>query len=171
MKRIDWFTTGTLALYTLNVMRPNITIACFLMMFCSVSCFLPGRDGKKIYSDFFGKATDTCLQILESRDARALDDCCVWLHFKVCPEETKRLLLLVPYEVETLTKALMELEFPDPASIDESMISADPPKWWTLKKLGDSCLKFKYFHPDKDYAQFVYVSFDSTEVFYHDASW
>jgi hypothetical protein len=65
----------------------------------------------------------------------------------------------------------MAREFPDPSSIDERVVSPDPPKWWKLGSLGDSCLKFEYFHKDKDYAQLMYVSIENTEVLYHDALW
>jgi hypothetical protein len=150
-----------------NIFRRSLIIYAILFS----SCSLPGRTGKKIYSDFFGDPVENCVQVVNSRDARALDDCCVWLHFKTCPKEVARLLSQVPYTTERMNKKSIDHEYPDPSSINESLISSDPPKWWILKKLGDSCLKYEYRHPDKDYIQFAYISIDSTDVFYHDISW
>ena len=148
-------------------------LICFLILLSAffASCTLFSRNKQRIYNDFFGKAQTNCTQILNARDARAFDDPSVWIHFKTCPEELKRILAQVPYTVKPLDSVMMNFEFPEPSEIDESLISTDPPRWWVLKSLGDTCLKFEYFHPDKDYAQFAYISLDSTEVFYHDANW
>lgn len=135
------------------------------------SCSLPSRTGQKIYSDFFGSLNENCVQVLHFRDTRALDDCCVWLHFRSCPQEITRILSQHHYEVKMLNKKSIEREFPDTSSIDESLISTAPPRWWSIKKLGDSCLKYEYRQPDKDYIQLAYISIDSTEVYYHDISW
>jgi hypothetical protein len=79
-----------------------ILLFCFAAsLLCLPACFLPGRSKEKIYTNFFGKGN--CAQLLEARDARALDDCCVWLHFKACPAEVKRILSLVPYETTPMT--------------------------------------------------------------------
>ncbi len=51
------------------------------------------------------------------------------------------------------------------------MISSDPPNWWKPTRLGDSCIKFEYKTPDKDFIQFIYASMDSTVVYYYDASY
>ena len=134
------------------------------------SCSLP-RTGQGIYSDFFGKPIGNCVQVINSRDARALDDCCVWLQFKTCQAEVARILSQLPYTRAKMDKNSMIREYPDPSKIDESLISSDPPKWWVIKKLGDSCLKYEYRTPGKDYIKLAYVSLDSTEVFYHDMSW
>ena len=133
---------------------------------------MPGRTGQRMYSGFFGNPLDSCVQILNSRDTRALDDCCMWLHFKVCPQESKRILSQVPYSLKPMGKKEIAMEFPElPSSIDEDIISTDPPKWWILRQLGDSCLKYEYFRPNEDYAQVVYISMDSSEIFYRVTTW
>jgi hypothetical protein len=153
-------------------MRINIrrrTLIIYTLLFSS--CSLPGRTGEKIYSDFFGDQVGNCLQVVNSRDARALDDCCVWVHFKTCPKDIARILSQVPYTKEGMNKKSMDREYPDPSTIDESLISSEPPKWWIIKNLGDSCVKYQYHEPDKDYIRIAYISIDSTDVFYHDISW
>jgi len=142
-----------------------------VLLFFFSSCSLPSRTGQKIYSDFFGSPNANCVQVLHFRDARALDDCCVWLHFKACPQEVIRILSQHPYDAGVLSKKLIDLEFPDTTVIDESLISTAPPRWWSIKKLGNSCLRFEYRLPDKDYIQVAYISTDSTEVYYRDMSW
>ncbi|MDO6429095.1 hypothetical protein Q4E93_00760 [Flavitalea sp. BT771] len=135
------------------------------------SCSLPSRGGKKIYVDFFAEPPTDCVKVLESRDARALDDCCVWLHFKTCPKEAARILSQVHYTRIKMDKRSMDLEYPALSTADESIISSDPPKWWAIKQLGDSCIKYEYRHSGKDYIQIVYMSVDSSEVYYHDIAW
>jgi hypothetical protein len=152
-------------------MRPFYYFAFFILAGFLNSCFLPARSKEKIYTDLFGEPKSNCVQTVNSRDARAIDDCCVWIHFKTCPTELKRILSQLRYSVKPMSKALIDSEFPDPTKNDDNIISTDPPNWWLLKSLGDSCLKFEYFHGDKDYAQFAYISKDSTEVFYYDATW
>ena len=140
-------------------------------LFIFSSCSLPSRTGQKIYSDFFGGPNANCVQVIHFRDTRALDDCCVWLHFKACPQEISRILSQHPYDATLLSKKLINLEFPDTCIIDESLISDDPPRWWSIKKLGNTCLKYEYRQLDKDYIQVAYISTDSTEVYYRDMSW
>lgn len=124
-----------------------------------------------MYTDFFGESSNECTEIIDSRDFRAVDDCCAWIHFKTCPKELSRILSKVPYTASKMHKDLMKIEFKDPALIDENIVGTDPPKWWSIMRLGDSCLKFEYRHSDEDRMQIAYVSMDSTEIFYNDATW
>ena len=57
-----------------------------------------------------------------------------------------------------------------PSNTDESLIPYTP-KWFDIRKLGDSCIRFYYKWEDKDYAQVLYLSNDSSEVFYREDSW
>jgi len=135
------------------------------------SCSLPSRRGEKIYADFFAEPPTHCVKVLESRDARALDDCCVWLHFKTCPKEVARILSQVHYTRIKMGKTSMDLEYPDSSTEDDDIISSNPPKWWAIRQLGDSCIKYEYRQSGKDYIQVAYVSVDSTDVYFHDISW
>jgi hypothetical protein len=135
-----------------------------------VSCFYPQRSKEKLYTQFFGQSINNCNQILESRDIKAVDDQMMYIHFKTCPDEIKRILLLVPYSFKAMTKWEIDLAYEDPNTIDESLIPSLP-KWWNIRKLGDSCISFEYFHPNEDYAQVGYLSLDSTEVFYKEIAW
>jgi len=134
------------------------------------SCFSPNRSSKQLYEAFFGKPTNNCVKILESRDANAVDDQMLYLHFKTCPEEVKRILSLVSYTSQTMSKKDIELMYLYPSNTDESLIPYTP-KWFDIRKLGDSCIRFYYKWEDKDYAQVLYLSNDSSEVFYREDSW
>ncbi|MEO5943571.1 MAG: hypothetical protein ABIP30_07625 [Ferruginibacter sp.] len=98
-----------------------------------------------------------------------VDDQMMYIHFKTCPDEIKRILLLAPYSFKAMTKSEIALEYEDPGKIDESLIPSLP-KWWNIRKLGDSCISFEYFLTDEDYAQTGYLSLDSTEVFYKEVA-
>jgi len=129
------------------------------------SCFMFDRSGKKIYSYFFGQGPANCVQIFESTDVRAIDDDRVWIHFKACPNETKRILSQLPYKCTRLRlnkETVHDEKYP---------FASPPPEWWTIEKLGDSCLKFEYWYTDDDYVRFAYVSPDSTEIYYNDVRW
>lgn len=134
------------------------------------SCFPISRSKEKIYADAFGKGGENCTQIIEAKDAVAIDDCCVFIHFKTCPAEVKRVLSLVRYDEEPLSKSMMQLKSHSLTPSGESSNAVLPP-WWTLTKLGDSCLSYEFIEVGSDHAQMMYVSLDSTEVFFEDMHW
>lgn len=134
------------------------------------SCAPPQRSKEKLYEVFFGRASDNCVKILEARDARAIDDQMMYIHFKACPNEIKRILSLAPYSIKPMNKRLMDLAYEEPDKIDENLIPSLP-KWWNIRKLGTSCFTFEYYHDDKDYAQIGYFSTDSSEVYYKEIAW
>ena len=133
------------------------------------ACF-PQRSKGQLYFLFFGKSTNNCSQILESRDVKAIDDQMMYIHFQTCPDEIKRILSLTPYSIIPMTKWEIDLAYDDPSTIDESLIPSLP-KWWNIRELGDSCMRFEYFHPNEDYAQVGYLSLDSSEVFYKEVAY
>jgi len=135
-----------------------------------LACNLPQRSHEKIYAAMFGKPGDSCVEMLQSRDAIALDDGMIYIHFKACPNEVKRILALVPYKFEGMSTSSMKIESIDTTANDADMIPYRP-NWWRLNSLGDSCLKYEYIHKDEDRAQVLFISIDSTEVFYKDLVW
>ena len=151
-------------------MNCKIILLLLGIIITQASCFHQQRSKERLYEAFFGKSIDGCVIILESRDVKAIDDEMMYIHFKACPNEIKRILLLTPYSFKPMTKWQIDLAYEDPAKIDERLIPSLP-KWWNIRKLGDSCLSFEYFHPNKDYAQIGYLSLDSSEVFYKEVAW
>lgn len=128
------------------------------------------KSGKELYSLIFGKADIKCIEILQSRDAIAVDDQMIYLHFKACPEEINRIFSLQQYSIERLGKRTIESHQPTFSNTDETLIPYVP-KWWDIRKLGDSCIRFYYKWEGKDYSQVGYMTIDSSEVYYREDSW
>lgn len=135
-------------------------ILLWLPMVLLSSCLIPKRSGPALYNAMFGKPADPCTEIFESRDAAAIDDQMLYIHFKTCPQEIKYILSRVPYSHKNVSRQDMEISYTDPK-----------PGWFDIRKLGDSCTRYFYKWEDKDYAQVLYLSNDSSEVFYREDSW
>lgn len=143
-------------------MKIKFTYILFLIFFLIAlnSCW-PTRDGNKLYKDFFGTPIKGCAEIMEFRDHQAVDDASAYLYFKLCPSELKRILSQNKYIKEIITrKEALEHE--------TITYSGGIPKWWTPSKLGDSCIRYHYVNQDEKRREFLYVSNDSTTVYYVD---
>ncbi|MEP7255814.1 MAG: hypothetical protein ABI666_08545 [Ferruginibacter sp.] len=137
----------------------------FLYLFSLVVCFLNScgvqRNGEQMYLDFLGEPIKNCVKVLNSEDRQAIDDASANLYFKICPSELKRILNQRSYERKIIPKS--------EAYSDENITyGGNIPKWWTPSKLGDSCILYTYFDKNIDWAEHLYVSFDSTTVYYRD---
>lgn len=136
-----------------------------LYLISSVTCFFAScglsRNGEQMYLDFLGEPTKNCVNVVTSEDRQAIDDASAFLYFKICPAELKRILNQRDYDKKILAKS--------EAYSDETVTYGGIiPNWWTPSKLGDSCILYTYFDQNTDWAEHLYVSFDSTAVYYRD---
>ena len=114
-----------------------------------------------MYLDFLGKPENNCAKVLNSEDRQAVDDASAHLYFKICPSELRRILGQRLYDKKVILKS-------EAYSNENVTYGGNIPKWWTPSKLGDSCILYTYFDQNKDWAEHLYVSFDSITVYYRD---
>lgn len=112
------------------------------------------RTGEEIYTALFGKPKYKCLKIINYTDQVAPKiDYAIWLHFKTCPDELKRIL--------SLSKFTRELR-----STKTWMDDFTPRKdWFKPETMGDSVVVYKNSKDGSRNGQTIYTSLDSTKVF------
>jgi hypothetical protein len=122
-----------------------------------------GRSGNEIYIALFGNPLWDCVTVVNQKDQTVPRlDCCIWLEFKTCPEELQRIIALEPYTSTVFAASDTALYMP----------GYNPkPAWFRPVSLGDSILvlrKHSTDNPNRD--QLLFLSMDSTHVFYCDMS-
>ena len=120
---------------------------------CIAYTFIP-RSGVDIYVAMFGNSLNNCLKIIdkEEHSIPILDDG-IYLHFKTCPPDVKRILSLHTYTCQIRTRMTPSTN--------------DGVKWFKPETLGDSVIDcFGDKSTNTDYETF-YISKDSTEVYYN----
>jgi hypothetical protein len=116
------------------------------------------RNGEEIYDALFGKRQTNCIKILNYQDQIVPKiDYAIWLHFETCPPELKRILHLHEFSSDIVSTSKWKTDGP---LANEN--------WFKPESLGDSILVFKYNKDDYGNGQYIYSSFDSTEVFVKD---
>ncbi len=120
---------------------------------CIAFTFIP-RSGIDIYVAMFSNPLNNCLNIIDNEEHNLpiLDDG-IYLHFKTCPEEVKRILSLHTYTCQIRTQ--------------KAPTSNDGVNWFKPETLGDTIIDcFGDKTTNTDYETF-YISKDSTEVYYN----
>lgn len=111
------------------------------------------RTGFEIYESLLGKPETDCVKILNYQDQTIpVIDYAIFLHFKTCPKELKRILARKQFEFEKMK------------------ISAEQNNneiWFKPEKMGDSILVFRYYETNGN-GQEIYSSKDSTEAYLKD---
>jgi hypothetical protein len=117
------------------------------------------RTGNEIYEALFGKGLATCTKVIESQDQVVPRiDAAIWLHFKTCPDEFKRLLARHQFDGAKEPTAQWVEEIPGAENI----------KWFRPQAMGDTITVYEYVTENSRNIQTFWVSRDSTEVFYRD---
>lgn len=116
---------------------------------------LKPRTGEEIYSALFGKPENECLKVLNYQDQIVPKiDYAIWLEFKTCPQELKRILNQHEFTMNKIPKSGVNQIGP-----------AENNNWFNPQTLGDSLLVFVYEKDEYGNGQTIYSSMDSTKVF------
>ncbi|QKG56601.1 hypothetical protein GKZ68_08140 [Hymenobacter sp. BRD128] len=117
------------------------------------------RNGAEIYAALFGRSSVACTQVIESQDqVIPRIDYAIWLHFKTCPSEFKRLLARHPFDGDKVPTAQWLEKIPGAGNI----------QWFRPQAMGDTILVYEYATANSRNIQTFWASRDSTEVFYRD---
>jgi hypothetical protein len=122
---------------------------------------LRARTGEEIYTALFRKPAHSCVQVINKMDQVVPRlDCCIWLEFKTCPAELRRIIALAPYRKYV------------PSVLDTSAYVPDytpRPGWFNPAILGDSIIALRNNDPDNpNHDEILIFSKDSTHAFYCD---
>lgn len=117
------------------------------------------RTGEEIYAALFGQPRPGCLQVIDYQDQVVPRiDAAIWLHYRTCPPELRRVLARLPYARHTVPTATLAAE----------LAPSLPISWFAPRLLGDSARVYEYATPDNRNIRTLWASPDSTEVFYRD---
>jgi len=117
------------------------------------------RTGDEIYDALFDKRKTDCIEVLNYQDQVVPKiDYAIWLHFKTCPEELKRILTKHDFSVEKLTAENRSEKIP----VEEWL------EWFAPITLGDTIIVYEYSSQDYRNIQTIWSKNDSTEVFVRD---
>ena len=116
---------------------------------------LQPRTGEAIYAALFGTPVSNCVKVLNYQDQVVPKiDYAIWLHFKTCPDEMKRILSENNYEFEKISEKDTQSNGPSANN-----------KWFKPELLGDSVLTFKFKKDEYGNSQTIYLKRDSTEAY------
>ena len=120
-----------------------------------VSNALKPRTGHEIYSALFGNPQYGCMRVTNEQDQTIPKiDYAIWLEFKTCPEELKRILSLHNFTAKK--EATLGWNTQEPSSEDS---------WFKPETLGDTVLVFKYQKDEYGNGQTIYSNMDSTKAY------
>jgi hypothetical protein len=116
------------------------------------------RSGKEIYNALFGSAVAGCMQVENYQDQIVPRlDCCIWLEFKTCPAELKRILAANSYKAMPYD------------SVNDASDYSPKPTWWNPETLGLKAVAMrKHFVADPNRDQIIVFAQDSTHAYYCD---
>ena len=159
MKKKLWLFITSLAI--LFVFMGALLITGYKIMGTSlkhISLFKKERTGKEIYTALLGQPKTECVAIISFHDQLIPRiDNAIYLHFETCPTELRRITALQNYRIEKRSTKGWVANEPSPQN-----------NWFNPATLGDSVLVYEHVDEDKDDGQIMYVSTDSTKVFYKD---
>ena len=116
---------------------------------------LQPRTGDEIYAALFGKPTSNCVKVLNYQDQVIPKiDYAIWLHFKTCPDEIKRILSQHNYEFEKISGQDSHSNGPSANN-----------NWFKPELMGDSILTFKFKKDEYGNGQTIYLNRDSSEAY------
>lgn len=111
------------------------------------------RSGIEIYTSLFGEPSSDCVKVIHKQDQVIPKiDYAIFLHFKTCPEELSRILVLRDFEFDK--------------SSTNDWNYADHP-WFKPELLGDTILIYSCWDI-RGNGQILYCNQDSTEVYCKD---
>jgi hypothetical protein len=118
------------------------------------------RPAPEIYEAILGTPVAACVQILESKDQLVPRlDPGIFLHFKSCPAEVKRLLARHNYQFRKISPG-------DPLANLRS--SPGAPEWFRPFSLNDTIYEYSFDELENQSWQTLYVSRDSTQIYLQD---
>lgn len=118
---------------------------------------LKPRTGEEIYDSLFDKRQTDCIKILNYQDQVIPKiDYAIWLHFKTCPKELKRILSKHKFSSEKLMSGNEKIPYSE--SLD----------WFKPTILGDTIIIYEYATENNRNIQTIWTNLDSTEVFVRD---
>jgi len=119
------------------------------------------RTGNEIYTALFGSPEQNCVDVINKMDQTIPRlDCCIWLEFKTCPSELKRIIALQPYK---------RILFAGGDTTGYIPNYSPRPDWFKPAVLGDSMVVLQNYNPDNpNRDQILLFSKDSTHAFYCD---
>jgi len=117
------------------------------------------RTGDEIYDALFDKGKTDCVEVLNYQDQVVPKiDYAIWLHFKTCPKELKRILSKHDFSNEKLSTDNWNGKIP----LGETF------EWFIPTTLGDTIMVYEYSTDDSRNIQTIWTNLDSTEVFVRD---
>jgi len=120
-----------------------------------VDDLLRPRTGKEIYVALFGEPQANCVKIIDYKDQQIPKiDCAIWLHFKTCPEELKRILSKRDFEAERVSSKGWNSTEPLPND-----------NWFKPELLGDTIFVYKYLKDEFGNGQTIYANMENDEVY------
>lgn len=119
------------------------------------------RTGNEIYTALFGTPEQNCVEVINKMDQTVPRlDCCIWLEFKTCPSELKRIIALQPYKNIAVSSGDTTGYIPN---------YSPRPDWFKPAVLEDGIVKLQHYNPDNpNRDQILFFSRDSTHAFYCD---
>ena len=152
----------SVAVFFLCCITSGVTIYKFVTKsYVKISGYLKPRSGTEIYNALFGKPEKTaCLDIIEFQDQVIPKiDYAIWLHFKTCPAELKRIVSLKAFHVKKTSIKDISIQKPGEGS-----------HWFKPELLGDTVLVYRYKKDSAGGEQTLYSNLAETEVYCMDAS-
>lgn len=124
----------------------------------AITNYLKPRSGPDIYKALFDSPTSSCLQVIDYRDQviPKIDDA-IWLHFKTCPVELKRIVSMHDFDVQRMPSKSM------------AMNDKGRNNWFTPEQLGDTIIIYTYKKNEYGASQIIYSNRDQTEAYCIDA--
>ena len=120
---------------------------------------LKPRTGDEIYDALFGKRQSDCIKILNYQDQVVPKiDYAIWLHFKTCPSELKRILLRHEFSAGKLSTKNWDGKIPYGETLG----------WFNPTTLGDTIVVYEYSTNNSRSIQTIWTTLDSTKVFCRD---
>ncbi len=117
------------------------------------------RTGDEIYDTLFDTRKSNCVQILQYQDQVIPKiDYAIWLHFRTCPSELKRILSKHRFSKEVVTSPSTSLSIPQYKNI----------KWFNPLSLGDTILIYEYVNERRSNIQTIFTTPQGNEVFVRD---
>ena len=119
---------------------------------------LAHRSGEEIYSALFDSPVAGCLHMENYQDQLVPRlDCCIWLEFKTCPAELKRIIAASNYKTMPYD------------SVRYASNYSPKPMWWKPETLGSKAVAVRR-HPaaNSNRDQILVFAQDSTHAYYCD---
>ena len=122
--------------------------------------FLKPREPFEAYKALFGAPNDTCVKTINFTDQIVPRlDCCIWLEFKTCPSEIRRIISLNSFKIS---------EHASSDTLSYLPTYSPMPYWWTPHSLGPKVIVFQDDTNTPNRDKILILSIDSSHAFYCD---